>query len=42
MLKKVWNISFALNFCTYFFIIFTCVLHVLNGCSFPYILQKTA
>ena len=39
--KKVWNITFALNFCTYSFIIFTWVLHVLKYCSFPYILQKT-
>ena len=31
---------FALNFCTYSFIIFTWVLHVLKYCSFPYILQK--
>ena len=23
--KKVWNITFALNFCAYFFIIFTCI-----------------
>ena len=29
-------------FCTYFFIIFTWVLYVLKGCSFPYILQNTA
>ena len=41
LLKKVWNITFALNFCTYFFIIFTWVLHILKDCSFPYILQKT-
>ena len=40
--KKVWNITFALNFCTYSFIIFTWVLHVLKDCSFLYILQKTA
>ena len=40
MLKKVWNITFALNFCTYSFTIFTWVLHVLKDCSFPYILQK--
>ena len=40
MYKKVWNITFALNFCTYSFIIFTWVLHVLKDCSFPYILQK--
>ena len=42
LLKKVWNITFALIFYTYFFIIFTWVLHFLKGCSFPYILQKTA
>ena len=29
---------FCLNFCTYFFIIFT---YILKGCLFPYILQKT-
>ena len=40
LLKKVWNITFALNICTYFFIIFTWVLHVLKGCSFPYIFAK--
>ena len=40
LLKKVWKITFALNFCTYSFIIFTWVLHVLKDCSFPYILQK--
>ena len=39
--KKVWNITFALNFCTYSFIIFTWVLHILKDFSFPYILQKT-
>ena len=38
--KKVWNITFAVDFCTYFFIIFTWVLHVLKSCSFPYILPK--
>ena len=36
--KKVWNFTFALHFCTYSFIIFTRVLHVLKDCSFPYIL----
>ena len=41
LLKKVWNITFALNFCTYSSIIFTWVLHVLKDCSFPYILQKS-
>ena len=40
--QKVWNITFALNFCTYFFIIFTWVLLLLKYCSFPYILPKTA
>ena len=40
--KKVWNITFALNFCTYSFNIFTWVLHALHDCSFPYILQKNA
>ena len=40
LLKKVWNITFALIFCTYFFIIFTWVFHILKHCSFPYILQK--
>ena len=40
--KKVWNITFALNFCTHSSIIFTWVLHVLKDCSFPYILQKNA
>ena len=40
LLKKVWNITFALNFSTYSFIISTWVLHVLKDCSFPYFLQK--
>ena len=40
--KKVWNITFALNFCTYSFIIFTWFLHVLKDCLFSYILQKNA
>ena len=40
--KKVWNITFALNFCTCSFIIFTWFLHVLKDCSYPFILQKTA
>ena len=40
LLKKVWNITSALNFCTFSFFIFTWVLHVLKDCSFPYILQK--
>ena len=40
LLKKVWNITFALNFCAHSFIIFTWLLHVLKDCSFPYILQK--
>ena len=31
---------FCNDFCTYFFIIFTLVLHLLKGCPFPYILQK--
>ena len=35
-------VYFCLDFCTYFFIIFTWVLHILKHCSFPYILQKTA
>ena len=42
LLKKVWNITFALNFCTYSFIIFTWVLQVLKDCSFPYILHDFA
>ena len=40
LLKKVWNVTFALIFCIYFFIIFTWVLHVLKGCLYPYILKK--
>ena len=32
---------FCLDFCTYFFIIFTWVLYFLKGCSFPDILKKT-
>ena len=38
--KKVWNITFALIFCTYFFIIFTWFLHFQRDSSFPYILHK--
>ena len=38
LLKKVWIITFALIFCTYFFIIFTWFLHFLRDSSFPYIL----
>ena len=41
LLKKVWNITFALNFCTYSNL-FTWVLHALKDCSLPYILQKNA
>ena len=42
LLKKSMEYYFrlVLNFCTYSFIIFTWVLHVLKDCLFPYILQK--
>ena len=38
--SKKYGILLLSRFCTYFFIIFTWVLHLLKGCSFPYILQK--